>query len=142
MAKMFYTMQEAAEKIGATEGEVLQLIKDRQLREFRDGPRIMLKADQVEAYADGRHAKLMTALKLFTASEDAKPMTTVANPDDMPLHKPYEPEQKSPYWSVVEGAVQDLVENNDLEVTTYLYYVVGYIVKQLEKADKKACEEG
>lgn len=48
MAKMFYTLPESAEILGSTEDEVKQLASSGRLREFRDGPRLMLKADQVE----------------------------------------------------------------------------------------------
>ena len=49
MAKMFYTMDETKAALGKTEEEVKQLARDGRLREFRDGPRLMFKADQVEA---------------------------------------------------------------------------------------------
>lgn len=49
MAKMFYTMEEAKVALGRSEDEVKQLARDGKLREFRDGPRLMFKADQVEA---------------------------------------------------------------------------------------------
>jgi hypothetical protein len=49
MAKMFYTMDETRAALGKTEEEIKQLARDGKLREFRDGPRLMFKADQVEA---------------------------------------------------------------------------------------------
>lgn len=49
MAKMFYTMDEAKIALGRTEDEIKQLSKDGKLREFRDGAKLMFKADQVEA---------------------------------------------------------------------------------------------
>lgn len=49
MAKMFYTMEEAKVALGRTEDEIKQLSREGKLREFRDGPRLMFKADQVEA---------------------------------------------------------------------------------------------
>jgi hypothetical protein len=48
MAKMFYTMEEAKAALGRSEDEIKQLSRDGRLREFRDGPRLMFKADQVE----------------------------------------------------------------------------------------------
>jgi hypothetical protein len=48
MAKMFYTMDEAKAALGRTEDEIRQLSKDGKLREFRDGQKLMFKADQVE----------------------------------------------------------------------------------------------
>lgn len=49
MAKMFYTLEEAKTALGIGEDEIKQLTRDGKLREFRDGPRLMFKADQVEA---------------------------------------------------------------------------------------------
>lgn len=49
MAKMFYTMDETKVALGKTEDEVKQLAREGRLREFRDGSRLMFKADQVEA---------------------------------------------------------------------------------------------
>jgi hypothetical protein len=53
MAKMFYTMEEAREKLGRNEDEVKQLVKDGLLREFRDGARIMFKVDDVDNLVAG-----------------------------------------------------------------------------------------
>ena len=48
MAKMFYTLDETKVALGKSEDDIRQLAKEGQLREFRDGPRLMFKADQVE----------------------------------------------------------------------------------------------
>jgi len=48
MAKMFYTMEEAKGALGKNEDEIRQYAREGRLREFRDGPRLMFKADQVE----------------------------------------------------------------------------------------------
>ena len=48
MAKMFYTLDEAKSALGRNEEEIKQLAREGRLREFRDGPRLMFKADQVE----------------------------------------------------------------------------------------------
>src|SRR5882672_1464555 len=48
MAKMFYTMEETKTSLGRNEEEIKQLAREGRLREFRDGPRLMFKADQVE----------------------------------------------------------------------------------------------
>lgn len=48
MAKMFYTLEEAKNALSKSEEEIKQLTREGRLREFRDGPRLMFKADQVE----------------------------------------------------------------------------------------------
>src|SRR5438094_7975284 len=49
MAKMFYTLDETRAALGKNEEEIKPLTREGRLREFRDGPRLMFKADQVEA---------------------------------------------------------------------------------------------
>ena len=46
---MFYSMQEAAEKLNKTEEELQQLVAEGKLREFRDGPNVLFKVEEVEA---------------------------------------------------------------------------------------------
>lgn len=48
MAKMFYTLEETKTALGLNEEEIKQLSREGRLREFRDGPRLMFKADQVD----------------------------------------------------------------------------------------------
>jgi hypothetical protein len=48
MAKMFYTLEETKTALQKNEEEIKQLAREGRLREFRDGPRLMFKADQVE----------------------------------------------------------------------------------------------
>ena len=48
MAKMFYTTDEAAQKLGISGDQLKQLVADNKLREFRDGAKAaMFKVDQV-----------------------------------------------------------------------------------------------
>ena len=49
MSGMFYSLDEAAEKLNKSKDELKQLVKDGQIREFRDGPNILFKAEEVEA---------------------------------------------------------------------------------------------
>src|SRR3954467_11492078 len=48
MAKMFYTLDETKGALVLNEEEIKQLSREGRLREFRDGPRLMFKADQVD----------------------------------------------------------------------------------------------
>lgn len=48
MAGMFYSLQEAAEKLGKTEEQLKQLVEAGRLREFRDGSNLLFKVDEVE----------------------------------------------------------------------------------------------
>ncbi len=46
---MFYSIKEAANKLNKTEEQVKELVKEGRLREFRDGPNLLFKVDEVEA---------------------------------------------------------------------------------------------
>src|SRR3954447_21663119 len=54
MAKMFYTTDEASQKIGVSGDQLKQLVRENKLREFRDGARVMFKVDQVDKLASDR----------------------------------------------------------------------------------------
>lgn len=49
MAGMFYSLEEAAEKLNKTKEELQQIVKEGKLREFRDGPNLLFKVEEVEA---------------------------------------------------------------------------------------------
>ncbi|MFC1677348.1 helix-turn-helix domain-containing protein [Planctomycetota bacterium] len=49
MAGMFYSLQEVAEKLNKTTDEVKAIVQEGKLREFRDGPNLLFKVDEVEA---------------------------------------------------------------------------------------------
>jgi len=44
---------------------------------------------------------------------------------------PYEDLEGTPRWKVLDHALQDLIDNQDLEETTDRRYLVGYIAQQL-----------
>ncbi len=49
MAGMFYSLQEVIEKMQLTKERIDELVRDGRLREFRDGPNLLFKVDEVEA---------------------------------------------------------------------------------------------
>lgn len=53
MAKMFYTLEEAAEKLAKTTDEVASMGKSGQIQEFRDRDRLMFKRQQIDLLAGG-----------------------------------------------------------------------------------------
>ncbi len=53
MAKMFYSLEEAAAKLGKTQDEVQQMAAKGQLQEFKDRDRLMFKREQVDMLASG-----------------------------------------------------------------------------------------
>jgi len=53
MAKMFYTLEEAAAKLGTSQDEVREMARSGRIQEFRDRDKLMFKVEQVDLIADG-----------------------------------------------------------------------------------------
>jgi len=53
MAKMFYTLEEAAQKLAVSQDQVKQMATGGKLQQFRDRDKLMFKRDQVDAMAAG-----------------------------------------------------------------------------------------
>lgn len=51
MAKMFYSLEEAAKKLRKSADEVRQMAARKQITEFRDGDRLIFKVDQIDLLA-------------------------------------------------------------------------------------------
>jgi len=51
MAKMFYTLDEAAQKLGVNAQAVKEMAARNELQQFRDGDKLMFKRDQIDAKA-------------------------------------------------------------------------------------------
>ena len=49
MAKMFYSLQETAEKLGVSEDDIREMASAGKLQQFRDRDKLMFKRDQVDA---------------------------------------------------------------------------------------------
>ncbi len=76
MAGMFFSIQEVAAKLGKSEDEVRQIVKNGRLREFRDGPNLLFKVDEVNSlladtgFAPGTKAEENPAPKSEEAEAD------------------------------------------------------------------------
>ncbi|MCK4873593.1 MAG: helix-turn-helix domain-containing protein [Phycisphaerales bacterium] len=53
MAKMFYSLEEAAEKLSVSEDEVRSMVSSGQIQEFRDGEKLLFKVEQIDLLAGG-----------------------------------------------------------------------------------------
>jgi len=51
MAKMFYTLEEAAKRLSKSEADVQAMAKRGEITEFRDGDRLIFKVDQIDLLA-------------------------------------------------------------------------------------------
>ncbi|MDX2116461.1 MAG: helix-turn-helix domain-containing protein [Planctomycetota bacterium] len=63
MAKMFYSLEETAQRLKKSPDEVRQMASRGELAEFRDGDRLIFKVDQVDVLAgDDEHASDMSSM--------------------------------------------------------------------------------
>ena len=53
--------------------------------------------------------------------------------EEQAQENPYSKYENTVVWRVVEEAVLNLVENQDIKLTTVPVYVIGYICQQLEQ---------
>jgi len=88
MAGMFYSLEEAAKKLGKTEEEVKLLATEGKLREFRDGSVVMFKTDEVDALlaeSDLEFAAeedLALDSELSTETDDLEQFLDLDSPDE------------------------------------------------------------
>ncbi|MHC4736284.1 MAG: helix-turn-helix domain-containing protein, partial [Planctomycetota bacterium] len=72
MDVMFYSLKEVAEKLNKTEEEIKEIVRKGRLREFREGPNSLFKANEVEA--------LMSDPDIMPSKEPPAP--SVQKPDE------------------------------------------------------------
>ena len=83
MAGMFYSLEEVAEKLNKTEQQVREIVKQGKLREFRDGPNLLFKVDEVEALSSD--TTVMASEESSTQSEsqaDNDEISLAPEPDE------------------------------------------------------------
>jgi len=106
MAGMFYSLQEVAVKLSKTEEEVKELVKEGRLREFRDGPNLLFKVDEVEA--------LMSDTSLM-ASKGASAGTEQESNEQEPSEQ--EPSKQEPSEQVPSEQVPSEQESDEDEIS-------------------------
>jgi len=85
MAGMFYSLQEVVEKLQKTEDEIKQIVRQGRLREFRDGPNLLFKVDEVEGLM-GEIASVAAEEPL--ESEPPMEEEMVISPEEPPVLEP------------------------------------------------------
>jgi len=95
MAGMFYSLKEAAEKLNKTTDEIREIVKKGKLREFRDGPNLLFKVDEVEALMSD--TSIMPAQVPIVPPEPAVPVEPeLVVPSEPEPVVPLEPEPVAP----------------------------------------------
>jgi excisionase family DNA binding protein len=117
MAGMFYSMQEAAEKLKMTPEQLQQIVNEGKLREFRDGANVLLKADEVEALAIDDTADLPMQSTSEQTESPPEPEPSLAEPEpslpEPELSLP-EPELSPPVPE--QGPAEPELESVDQEI--------------------------
>lgn len=71
MAKMFYSLEEAAQRLKKSEGDVRQMAAKGEITEFRDGDRLIFKRDQIDLLAGDDDADMSSMIPLADSSAGA-----------------------------------------------------------------------
>lgn len=69
--KLFYTLEEAAQKLGKSTDEVLAMARSGQLQEFRDKDKLMFKVESIDLLSGGDEEIKLDDLKLSDSSAGA-----------------------------------------------------------------------
>ncbi|MES2728426.1 MAG: hypothetical protein V4643_15055 [Bacteroidota bacterium] len=57
------------------------------------------------------------------------------------IKHPYKEYEQTQLWDIMNKAIDDLIDNQDIELTTRKEYVVGYLCKSLKSKFKNIKEE-
>lgn len=106
--KMYYSDEEAAAKLGVSVEDLTNLIRQRKLREFRDGARRMFKADEVDALA--------SAASQETGEIKLSPSDTTADVVKLSEAEPLKAPGKEDTVITAEGI--SIFDEEDLEIET------------------------
>lgn len=82
MAKMFYSVEEAAQKLGVSEEEVRKLAESGRLQEFRDGDRLVFKVEQVDLLASEKDDDDVLALDEPLGASGAEGSSVISLAED------------------------------------------------------------
>jgi hypothetical protein len=81
MAKMFYSLEETAEKLGLSTEEVKELATQGKIQQFRDRDKLMYKRDQVDAMASSGDSTATGKKAMSAANDDADALDPISLDD-------------------------------------------------------------
>ncbi|HUS47557.1 MAG TPA: helix-turn-helix domain-containing protein [Phycisphaerae bacterium] len=100
--KMYYTEEQAAQKLGIPVEGLADHIRDNKLRVFQDGPRKMFKVDEVDALAGGGEEEIELA-----------PADSTADQVDLSAEQPKPPGKED---TVITAAGISIFDDEELEI--------------------------
>ena len=83
-------MQEAAEKLNKTEEDLKELVTEGKLREFRDGPNVLFKVEEIEALMTEADVIGPQEVPEAEAPESEAPLLDVSEPEEAEAETPME----------------------------------------------------
>jgi len=110
MAGMFYSLREAAEKLNLNEDQLKEFVQEGKLREFRDGPNLLFKIDEVEALIP--QVEEETAMELEIPEPEAEEGTAM----ELEAPEPEAPEAEIPEPEEAEEDISELQALSEEEV--------------------------
>ncbi len=84
MAGMYYSLQEVIEKLGKSESEIKEMVKDGKLHEFRDGAQVVFKIDEVDAIVAERADVGITGSEIELVLDETGEISLDTAGDDAP----------------------------------------------------------
>jgi len=100
MAGMFYSLQEAAEKLNKTQKQIKQLVKEGKLREFRDGPNRLFKVDEIEGLMEQDSSATADIMGPAEAPEPPRFHGGKLAPAEAGVSEPESPEMEIPELAI------------------------------------------
>jgi excisionase family DNA binding protein len=111
MAGMFYSLQEAAEKLNKTEEQIKQIVEEGKLREFRDGPNLLFKVEEVEALMSETGAPVLEEAPEIPTTQTPPPSPEPeVSAQEAPEPEELEPEAQKPEPEESEAPPPEAVE--------------------------------
>lgn len=77
MAKMFYTLEEASERLGLDEDAIKTMAQEGQLQQFRDRDKLMFKREQIDEMADSAGSSQAIPLAGMDLADDTSDQTNL-----------------------------------------------------------------
>lgn len=84
MAGMYYSLQEVIGKLGKSESEIKEMVKDGKLHEFRDGAQVVFKVDEVDAIVSKRADLDITGSEIELVLDETGEISFDTAGDDAP----------------------------------------------------------
>ncbi len=119
MAGMFCSIEEAAQRLGRTAEDIKEMIKLGVFREFRDGPNLLLKVDEIEdaARREGIELPIGSPADEVQAPPPLAtiPITLKTRPEEVEMEEPEIPDLDSLEPSALDDADLDIPELDSLK---------------------------